>query len=152
MRSKLLDLREVLDEEIKRAEKSALETRRSANEVSGGMAASYSVAGDVEHANNTALLSQSKLTQLKKLKEEVESSLTKDAPKAVEVGCYISVKFQDGSQKDFYLVNNPVYLSRFNLISPDSPIGKAMLNKTRGSSFKYELNDQSFTGEILDIL
>ncbi len=152
MRSKLLDLQNVLDEELKKAEKSAFETRRSANEVSGGMAASYSVAGDAEHANNSALLSQGKLTQLKKLQEEIENSLNKDISEEVESPCFISVKFQDGSQKDFYLVNNPVYLSGLNLISPDSPIGKAMLGKTKGLTFSYELNNQVFSGEILDIL
>lgn len=129
------------------AEKSGL----SANEASGGLISSYSAAGDVEHARNTANLSKLKAGQLKKLKEEIESAVGIEAPETVKAVCFVSVKFNNGGIKDFYFVENPTYLPGFNLISESSPIGKSLKGKSCGQHFSYNAGEQKFEGEVLEI-
>lgn len=151
MRLKLLNLQKRLEVEIEKAEKNALGSKQSANEVAGGMVASYSVAGDAEHARNSAILNQHKLNQLNKLKEEMDKALLKEIPEKAEPLCFVSVKFKNGSKNNLYLVNNPVYISDFNLVSVQSPIGKSLYDKSVGSSFSYVLSSQDYSGIILAI-
>jgi transcription elongation GreA/GreB family factor len=155
MRQKILNL----FEEVKKIEKSssiaANESNRAANEASGGLAASYSAAGDVEHARNSANLSIQKVATIKKLAEELEKSLESEIPGTVKPVCFISIKFENGSQKDLYFVENPVFLSGFNLISPESPLGKSLMGMSIGNSFSYSSSYssdvQAFRGTILTI-
>ena len=150
-RIKIKELSARLEEEIKKAEASAFESKEAANEASHGMATSYSVAGDVEHAKNTALLSLQKLGQLKKLKLEIDRAIEIEIPKTVSPVCFVSIKFDDGRDSDFYFVKNSAYISGINFISPDSILGKAISGKPVGENFSYSAGDQKFSGVISSI-
>jgi len=146
---------EILFEEVKKLEEksnlSASASHASANEASGGLASSYSAAGDAEHSRNTANLSMQKYQSIKKLSEELGETVQKDTPQSVETPCYILIKIGGDPEKEVYLVENPVFMSGFNLISPVSPIGKALVGAKPGDLFLYTSADQTFTGKILSI-
>lgn len=155
VRQKISSLLKKIKEIEKTASRAANESHRAANEVSGGLVASYSAAGDAEHSRNSANLSIQKAETIKKLLVELEKSLDSDIPKFVQSVCFVSVKFEDGNQKDLYLVENPVFISEFNLISSKSPLGEALVNKKVGSSFSYlsgtKSNVHAFRGSIISI-
>jgi transcription elongation factor GreA len=150
-RIKLEKLYSRLKEEVEKAESTAQKSRQSSNEASGALGASYSAAGDAEHSHNTALLSQQKFEQLKNLKVEIESAKDSETPTNVIPPSFISVKFTDGRESEFYFVKNPAYISGLNLVSPDSLIGKAILGKNVGETFSYTTGEQKFEGKILNI-
>jgi len=150
-RLRLKELAGRLDAEIEKAETAASASKKAANEASGGLIASYSVAGDVEHAKNSALLSLQKVNQLKKLKDEIDGALKLETPEAVSPVCFVSVLFDNGKKSDFYFVKNPVYLSGVNLISSESLLGSAILGKKISEKFSYTAGDQNFSGIISGI-
>jgi len=150
-RLKLKELAGRLDEEIEKAGSAASASKKAANEASSGLATSYSVAGDVEHAKNSALLSLQKVNQLKKLKDEIDEALKSGAPETVSPVCFVSVSFDNGKRSDFYFVKNPVYLSGTNLISSESLLGSAILGKKIGEKFSYTAGDTKFSGVISEI-
>lgn len=61
------------------------------------------------------------------------------------------IQFDNGSNKDFYMVRNPIFIIGINLISPDSPLGAALMGKGADSSFSYTSGFQIFSGKIAQI-
>lgn len=151
MRQKIKELLEAVKKSEAESGRAAKESKFAADEVSGGLVASYSAAGDAEHARNSANLSIEKAKGVKNLMEEIKKAISLETPKTVVPVCCVSVKFIDGSSKDLFLVRHPMSISGFNLISVDSPIGKSLLNKNIGSRFSYVLEDQRFDGEIIGL-
>ncbi len=151
MRQKILDLLEEVRKIEKVSKEAADKSHYAANEASGGLGASYSAAGDAEHARNSANLSIQKSEQIKKLAEEIENSVSLEDPKVIKPACFILVEFADGNKKDLYLVENPVYIPGFNLISPNSLFGVSLLRKGVGNYFFYTSGGQVFEGKILEI-
>jgi hypothetical protein len=152
MRQKILDLFNEVNKLEKISAEAARKSYSSANEASGGLVASYSAAGDVEHARNSANLSVQKVKQIKKLMNEIVPSLDNESPLSIEPVCYVSVKFDDGRMSEFYFVKNSIYLPGFSLISPDSLLGKSILDKNVGDKFTYSAGDIKYTGEIIKII
>jgi hypothetical protein len=148
MRQQILDLLKEVETLESAAADAATKSQKSANEVSGGLVASYSAAGDAEHSRNSANLSIQNAKQLKQLKEELEKALNSGAPKTISPVCFISVVFDTGYKKDLYLVENPVFIQGFNLISTESPLGKSLEGNRVGDMFTYKLEDRHFTGHI----
>jgi hypothetical protein len=146
-------IRELLGE-VRQLEKVASDvagkSHKAANEASGGLAQSYSVAGDVEHARNAANLSIQKAKQIKSLLIEVEKAVNESAPSTVLPVCFLELELA-GFSKDFYLVENPILMTGFNLISPVSPLGAALLGKAPGEAFSYISGGQNFSGKVLEI-
>lgn len=133
------------------SEKIAHKSKSDANELSAGLVSSYSLAGDVEHAKNTANLSMQKHESIKKLSKELEGVIGGDPPASVSTPCYILLSMSDGTVKDIYLVGNPVFINGFNLVSQSSPIGKALVGQKTEDLFLYKIGEQTFTGKILEI-
>lgn len=150
MRQKILEILQVVEKIENESSRVAKQSKFAADEASGGLTASYSAAGDAEHARNTANLSIQKHQSIKRLTEELENSLQQGLPEKTETGCYIKTEMS-GSVKELFLVENPVYVEGYNLISPSSPIGKAILGKKVEDLFLYENGDKTFTGKILEI-
>jgi transcription elongation GreA/GreB family factor len=150
-RLKLSELLRKVEELSQVVEKAAKESKLAADEASHGMAQSYSVAGDVEHARNTANLSLEKAKQIRRLKEEIETSINTEAPTSVKQVSFVSLEFTDGSKKDFCLVGNPVFIAGFSLISPESPLGRSLVGKRVGNTFFYSSGSQTFSGTILSV-
>lgn len=145
---------EILLDKVKQLEKSsklaASESKQAANEASGGLTASYSAAGDAEHARNSANLSIQKYQAVKNLELELSESVNLEIPQSVSPVCFIKIETQ-GSIKELYLTKTPVYIGGFSLISPGSPIGEALSGKKIGDLFLYKNGSESFTGKILEI-
>ena len=146
-----MSLLEKVKEIEKASSRAAKESYRAANEVSGGLISSYSAAGDAEHSRNSANLSIQKAETIKKLKDELERSLDLVSPEEIKPVCFISVKFEEGNQKDLYLVENPVFITGFNLISAISPLGESLLGKGIGDHFLYTSGEQKFRGDVIEI-
>ncbi len=151
MRQKISGLFDEVKKIEEKSSRAAKESHRSANEASRELTASYSAAGDAEHARNSANLSMQKYSAIKKLSEELQKSLDREVPGEVAAVCYVLVKFADGNKKELYFVENPVFIGGYNLISRDSPLGKSLVGKRMGESFSYTSGEQKFEGEILEI-
>lgn len=150
MRKKLQELFSIVERQLEISRNASSESRKSANEASAGLVASYSLAGDVEHSKNSANLSQQKYEAIKTLFEELGEYIHSEVPSTVEVPCYVKIVISE-VEKDIFLVTNPVYISGYNLISPISPIGKAIVGLRVDDLFLYKNGEQTFTGKILDI-
>lgn len=150
MRQKIKVLLDAVEKLEKESARIAKESKSAADEASGGLVASYSAAGDVEHARNSANLSIQKYESIRKLAREIKSSVAMDAPPKVQSVCFVRIETGE-SEKEFYLVDNPVFISGFNIISSVSPIGKGLLDKKAGDLFLYKIEDKNFTGKILEI-
>ncbi len=135
MKNQLL---EKINSELVRLEEIAKKTREDANFIAQGALASPSASGDREHAQNQAMINLHRLGILKALKEEVEKG----------VGRY-EVEYNDGRQESFYLVKHPVILAGFKLISSQSPLGKAIVNKKKGQTFRYKVEKATIRGKIV---
>lgn len=92
-----------------------------------------------------------KAMQIKKLSQELESSLEGGVPSEIKPICFLSLQMSDGNIKEVYLVENPVFMTGFSLISPSSPLGKAIMGKKAGDAFSYSSGEQNFEGKILEI-
>lgn len=150
MRGKIKILLDIVKKMEEVSGEAAGKSKNAANELSAGLVSSYSLAGDVEHAKNSANLSIQKHASVKKLAEELENAAGVDIPSSVREDCYVKTEIS-GNEKELYLVENPVYISGHSLVSPASPIGKALLGKKTGDLFLYKSGDQTFTGKVLEI-
>ena len=130
--------------------KSATESKSAADEASGGLTASYSSAGDAEHARNSANLSMQKHQGIKDLVRELSSAIKEQAPLRIVPVSFIKVQVGN-DEKEVYLTNSPVFVNGYNLISPISPIGSALLDKKVEDLFLYKNGDTTFTGKVLEI-
>lgn len=151
VRQRLEKLIKVLREDIKDFEVVAKSSRKAAQEVTGGVLTSYSAAGDIEHATNAANLNEEKVNKMKLLLDELEEALELPIPEKIEPVSFFWVKFSDGNLGEFFLVDNPVYVEGFKIISKDSPIGKVVLGKKVGEGFEYEVDGGRTSGVVLGI-
>lgn len=154
-KKKVLDF---LDLEIEKVKTSAAKTSDAAGFVMSG----FSEAGDKQsltlrdkyHAEKTAELTKQYLERLKALRKEIENSSVGVVNKAAPIS-YIKIRYEDGSELEFFLVENAASVTRFVFISKDSPLGKAVLGKKTGESFSYKLEDgmgkRSFSGKIVGL-
>jgi len=151
MRQKIFNLLKEVEKIEKVSRTAAGKSSQSANEASGGLTGSYSAAGDAEHARNTANLSIQKAKQIGALLKELEVSMMVNTPETVQPVSYVSLDYQNGVEKNFYFVENPVFIPGYNLVSPISPLGKAVSNKTVGNSFSYTIDGKNYVGKIARI-
>ena len=77
--------------------------------------------------------------------------MNEKAPETASPVSFVSMEYAGGTRKDMYLVGNPIYISGYNLISLESPIGKAIGELKVGDSFLYVMNDEGHAGKILEI-
>lgn len=114
MDSKFLDLVAAIDIELKRAEKVYKDVRKTAQEVAASAALSPSQSGDRYHSQGAADMARQKYTEVLALKKEIE--LKKD-----------DICFTLNGEQVF-LVDNPIFIKDFKLISTKSPIGQSLLH------------------------
>ena len=149
MRPKLKELLLRVEKEIKIAERVVEKNKKAANLIGGGMASGYSIAGDLEHARNTALLSEKRLDGLKNLQQVLTIFLAQPAA-IINPPCFLNVRYEGAEAKELFCVRNPIHFPDLNLVSADSPLGKALLNHKSGDTFSYLLSDgRKITGEII---
>ncbi len=101
--------------EHKKALKIYNDAKKSAQEVAASAAASPSQSGDRFHSQGTADLAKQKLDSISSLLAEIE-----------EKGDNVCVEFKG---ETVFLVDNPILISGFKVVSTKSPLGQTILNK-----------------------
>ena len=96
----------------------------------------WSASGDKYHAQAAADLTKGYLKRLELLKKELEEAPT-EIPKTIKPPCMVKVEYSDGGVAELILVKNAVSFSGTSFISIDSPLGKAVLDKSLGDTFSY---------------
>ena len=99
---------------------------------------SRSQAGDRYHAESAALITQKYLSALKSLRKEIISCSDGPSSSAKPVS-YVVLEYDNGERVEFYFVKNRALVTGVLLITQDSPIGKAILNKKEGGAFSYNI-------------
>lgn len=139
-----------IESEIQKAKENALKADEASKLIVSGSRRS----GDKDHLQNVADLAQLYVSNLEKLKKEIVDAKNETADVARPV-CYIEIKYDDGSNLDFYLVDNAVSLTQFLFVSVKLPLGKAILGKKVGDNFNYVLEDnvskRTFSAKVLKI-
>lgn len=109
------NLKTTVNLEFKKAEEAYKHAKKSALEIAASAAASPSQAGDRFHSQGAADLAKERFETFKLLLNEIE-----------EKGEKIYFKYEG---KDLFLVENPVLIKGFNLVSVKSPLGSKILGK-----------------------
>lgn len=104
---------ESVDQEVKKADKNYVKAKESAEEIAASAAASPSQAGDRYHSQGTADIAKQKLNNILSLEKELEEKKEK-------------VCFEHQGEI-VYVVDNPVLITGFKIISSNSPLGKKIL-------------------------
>lgn len=138
---------EKIDQEIKKAravaQKRAVAARRAKS-------FSRSQQGDRRYFEDADQIAQESLANLLCLKKEVENSSDKPAKKALPVA-FITIQ-EAGETTSFYLVNNSAPLEKIQLLTPNSPLGKAVEGKKEGEKFSYQIEKDNqkttYSGQI----
>ena len=115
MNKKIQDFLVAVDLEYKKAEKIYKDAKDSAQEVAASAALSPSQSGDRFHSQGTADLAKQKLDSISNLVVEIE-----------EKGDRICVEFKG---EIIFLVDNPILISGFKVVSSKSPLGQKILNE-----------------------
>lgn len=150
MRPKIIELANAVEKLESKLKRTANASKFAADEASGGLISSYSAAGDVEHSRNSANLSIQKYELISDLNKELLKFVKTEPPQRVEPICYIKIEAQ-GSTKELFLANTSAFVDGFNIISPISPIGKALMGKETGNVFLYNNGDKIVRGKILEV-
>jgi transcription elongation GreA/GreB family factor len=150
-RQKLLELQQSLEKKARKAGEFAIKTKESANEVARSAAGSWSAAGDREHSHAQAVIVEENLNKLKRTSEEIEAFINRPVPEKIEPVCFMTLVYDNGEEKEFYLVRDPIHLQGFNLISPKSPLGQSLIGKRVNEKFEYELEGQKTSGRVTKI-
>lgn len=151
-RQNIVDLILLVKKNLEVAQETAISSRNAALLISENAAASPSASGDREHAKNAAILNEQKVNQMKLFLQELEEAVNHPIPDTIQPVCHFEVKFLDNSFRRFIIVNNPIYLEGVNIISPNSPIGHAVLNKKVGDTFSYQVSDVPISGVISEVI
>jgi len=94
---------------------------------------------------------QDELMRLKKIQNDCHIVEVENQRERVKIGNIVRLKIDDKKIKEF-LVDGFQFGSEIQVISPESPIGKAIMNKEVGNIVGYETIDKKIKVEIIKIL
>lgn len=115
MKTNLDKLVKAVDDEYKKAERAHKLSKKSAEDIAATSRTSWSAAGDRFHSQGTADLAKQRFETITLLKKEIEVK-----------GESVLVNYEG---KELFLVDNPVLIKGFMLVSTKSSIGQKILNK-----------------------
>lgn len=142
---KTLKVLKLLEVEIEKVRESAEKTDEASKDKMSG----FSAAGDKYHARNASDLTKRYLQRLKLLKDEITGA-SSSIPETVGTPCFLEIVYDDGQSAQLYLVKNAVSLPDLSFISPDFPMGLAVLGKKTGELFSYQSKDgKTYSGKIV---
>ena len=131
-----------LNSEINKTTQLVNKTMQSAIESRKKSAFSPSSSGEQEYAENQAILNKKRLIELTSFREETILTISK-TPQIVKEACQVTLKFDSSNKtQKFYFVPRLIYLQNLKLISPQSLLGKAIVNKKTGEKFKYSIKEK----------
>jgi len=150
-REKINELTRVVRQTLYAAQKSAEKTKTDSEEVEKDTARSFSSGGDRFHARAQAEITAANVSNLKYLLEELENACKKEIPVSIKPVCVVTIT-STASSGDFVLVKNPEFIrSSLKLISPHSPLGKALMGKSKGEKFSYKTDLGEVKGEVIEL-
>ncbi len=106
--------------------------------------------GDYDAAKNDQGLMEARIRQLQAL---VDNAEVREAPDegVVASGSVVTVVDNDGDETEYFVANRANKVEGYILASPDSPLGKALLNKKVGEPASYEVAGRTFTVHIKEV-
>lgn len=165
-RAAIKEILEKLQSAIEKARRAAEAAKEAENEMSKSAATSWSAAGEREYTRQQAKIASENFEKLESLGREVSEAVTEPVPETIRPVCLVTVEYlapegqrigesdlprrQAGNRKEetFYFVSKSVYLNGVKLISPESPIGMAVAEKSVGEGFEYEVGTERVRGKI----
>lgn len=140
-----------IDAQLQSSQSSAKTRRNIAVQYSD---ASPSQSGERVLYELSAELASSMLLKLQDLRKEVLSCPDEPAT-TVNPVCFLSLNYDEDDTFECFLVNHSTSLGDITLISPNSPLGQAIVGKQLGDRFMYKItrNDDTvpITGTIIDL-
>ena len=103
--------------------------------------------GDYDAAKNDQGLMEARIRQLQALVDTAEVREASDDG-LVGIGSIVTVIDEDGDEMEYFVANRANKVPGYILTSPESPLGKELLNKKVGERVRYEVNDRWFTVEV----
>lgn len=146
----LQELEDRVIRELEKAERQANLTKQSADEISRVSANSPSQSGDREHSRNQAYVTADRLKILQNILAELQNAERDNQPTQAIPPVYITAEIGDAEQK-FYILSNPLNLSGFRLVSANSPLGQAVLERSVGEDFEYEIAGNIIEGRVIKL-
>ncbi len=99
--------------------------------------------GDRRYFEDADRIAQESLAILIALKKEVEATSEKPANRVQPVS-FVTLEHEEGEINRFYLVRKSASLTGVQLLTPDSPLGKAILGKKEGERFSYQVEKEDY--------
>ncbi|MFC1726975.1 GreA/GreB family elongation factor [Patescibacteria group bacterium] len=124
-----------LSSEIKKSKITALSSRETAKDF---RRASRSQQGDRRLYENAADLAESKHEELLEFQKEL-TQISETESKTVTPFSYVEIKYDDGQVGQLYFTPKRVQLQNLFLVSQESPLGKAIMNKKLKDKFSFEI-------------
>ncbi len=136
---------EQIDKTISKKEITIEQTRQARNSADSPMTSRYDTQRDIFNNDLNILLDG--LEADMKLREELKVA---GECNSVESGAYLDLAFGDDTENYLYM-NNFGTLYGIDIITPQSPIGKAIQGKKAGDSAEYKVEEKSFRVDIKKI-
>lgn len=130
-------------EELKTEGRRQIETRLAEARSHGDLREN----GDYDAAKNDQGLMEARIRQLQALVDSAEVREAADDG-VVGIGSIVKVIDEDGDEMEYFVANRANKVPGYILTSPESPLGKELLNKKVGERVPYQVNDRWFTVEI----
>ena len=105
---------------------------------------------EYDTAKNDQGLMEARIRRLKYLLENSEVREVEDTG-VVEVGSVVSVRDADGDETDFLVAHSENRITGMPLVSPESPLGTALLGAGPGSAVSYEAPGGTLSYTVLAI-
>jgi transcription elongation factor GreA len=103
--------------------------------------------GDYDAAKNDQGLMEARIRQLQAILDTAEVREAADDG-VVGIGSVVTVIDEDGDEMEYFVANRANKVPGYILTSPESPLGRELLNKKVGDQATYGVNDRWFTVEI----
>ncbi len=127
-------LQRIVAAALDRSSTGSTRARLEANEFSNAASTSKSSSGDRESTELHAALNEARHKRLQLLHTSLDAT-TDEVSETVSPICYVEIEQGIGKDRDtltFYFTNTMVDLHGITLVTPESPIGKAIQGKKQG--------------------
>lgn len=145
-------LLELLSKAILQKQSSLKEKVAASQEIAQAGMGSHSINSERHVAETVAETAKKFADELIDLRAEIENSpnglVTKIAPP-----CWLEIEYDHalGTRTAFYFLSVPILLPGTKIVSPNSPLGKALLGKGIGNRIEYEAAGKKVTGVIRNL-
>jgi transcription elongation factor GreA len=107
--------------------------------------------GDYHAAKDEQGKMELRIRQLKAMLEDVAIVEGGSSDGTVSVGATVTIDFGEGDTEQYLVGNIEEKKEGVEVVSPDAPLGKALLGRTVGDDVSYEVNDRTLTVKLVGI-